>query len=132
MDNWIIPCNVKFFNIVERFNNVNNVIWKRDSSLKTDDIVYLYLGAPYSQIKYKCIVVKDSIDEKLLEENKYAIRAGDSKKFNPKRYMMIEIIKEYADNEFPYKILKEHGLGQVQKQARTDRKLQSFIDSVDN
>ena len=43
----------------------------------------------------------------------------------------MEFLCEFPENALPLKTLKEHGLGQVQIQARTDRRLQMFLDEVE-
>ena len=58
-ENWIVPCSVKFFNIVEHFENNKSIVWRKVSALREGDVAYIYVGAPYSQIMYKCHVVND-------------------------------------------------------------------------
>lgn len=131
MENWIIPCNVRFFDIEKHFEQCNIVVWKKDSnSIKLGDNVYLYLGAPYSQILYKCVVSNIDVSEDIVEKNSYAIRADA--KHKKQKYMELKLIKKYEKDTFSYTVLKENGLGQVQKQARTDRKLQAFISMRDD
>ena len=49
-----------------------------------------------------------------------------------KKYIELEYVCEFPEKTFTLQTLKEHGLGQVQIQARTDRKLQRYIDEVEN
>lgn len=44
----------------------------------------------------------------------------------------MELVSEYPDKTFTLEMLREHGLGQVQIQARTDRRLQRYIDEIEN
>lgn len=131
MEYWLIPCNVKFFDVSKRFELYDDVVWKKDSKVKVGDVVYLYLGAPIGQIKYKCSVVREQITEDILECNTYAIRAGNRNKDNVARYMQLKFEKEYRDGILTYQELKKHGLGQVQKQARTSRVLQAYINDIE-
>ena len=128
MENWIIPCSVKFYNVVEHLNKKNTIVWRKVSALKKGDIAYLYLGAPYSQIKYLCHVVDDNVDKAILAKNEYAIKKDRSSKRST--YILLKLDYTYPDGELSLTKLREHGLGQTQIQARTDRKLQQFIDSI--
>lgn len=132
-ENWIVPCNVKFYDIIGHFKLKKTVVWKNSFTIRKDDIVYLYLASPYGEIKYKCIVIDDNVDEKTLSDNAYAIPEKKSNNYFSKKekYMQIELIEEFPSGIFTLKTLKEYGLGQVQIQARTDRRLQKFIDEVE-
>ena len=130
MENWIIPCSVKFYNVVEHLNQQDTIVWRKVSALKMGDIAYLYLGAPYSQIKYVCHVINDNVDEETLALNEYAIKKnGSSRKF---KYLMLKLDYTYPNGELSLNKVREDGLGQTQIQARTDRQLQRFIDQVNN
>lgn len=128
IENWIVPCSVKFYDVVSHLNEKNKIVLRKVSALREGDIVYLYLGAPYSEIKYKCHIINDDVDEKTLEENAYAIRKSMStRKY---KYLLLELDYTYPAGALSLEKLRKHGLGQTQTQARTDRKLQAYIDSV--
>ena len=127
-ENWIVPCSVKFFDVVGHFEKNDTIVWRKVSALKKDDIVYIYIGAPYSEVKYRCHIIDDVVDEETLKKNEYAIRKSDS----GRRYQYIQMKLDYVyeDGVMSLDKLRENGLGQTQTQARTDRKLQAFINSV--
>lgn len=133
-ENWIVPCNIKFFNVAEHFEKSKRVIWKNSFTMKTGDIAYIYIGSPVGEIKYKCQVVSDKVSEEILEQNSYAIPAKKSNNYFSKKekYVELELICEFPDGTFPLTTLRENGLGQVQIQARTSRTLQAFIISTEN
>ena len=56
---------------------------------------------------------------------------GYIKRTKKEKYIEMEFLCEFPENALPLKTLKEHGLGQVQIQARTDRRLQMFLDEVE-
>ena len=128
-ENWIVPCSVKFFDVVNHFEENNTIVWRKESALKKGDTAYIYIGAPYSEIKYKCHIIDDDVDEKTLQSNEYAIRKTESGK--RQKYIMMELDHIYDDGELSLDKLRENGLGQTQIQARTDRRLQAFISDVD-
>lgn len=132
-EHWIIPCNVKVFNVIEHFKDKRTVIWKNSFTMKKGDIAYIYIGSPYSEIRYKCRVINDEVDEQTLKSNSYAIPAKKSNNYFSKKekYVELEYICSFKEKIFPLSVLRENGLGQVQIQARTDRKLQAYITSVE-
>lgn len=132
-ENWIIPCNVKFFDVIAHFKENNRVVWKNSFTIRKGDTAYLYLSSPYGEIRYKCIVVNDKVDDELLSANSYAIPEKKSNNYFSKKekYIELEYVCEFPAGTFTLPKLKEHGLGQVQIQARTDRKLQQYIDSCE-
>ncbi len=127
-ENWIVPCSVKFYDVVGHLQENRTIVWRKVSALKEGDTVYLYLGAPYSEIKFKCHIINDNVDSETVKQNAYAIRKTDSS--HKYRYLLLELDYVYPDGELSLEKLRAHGLGQTQTQARTDRKLQAFIDTV--
>jgi len=133
-EHWIIPCSVKVYDIIEHFKKQNLVVWKNSFTIRKGDIAYIYIGSPHSEIKFKCEVVSDSVDEKLLSENEYAIPAKKSNNYFSKKekYIQMKLITEYPNGTFKLEDLREHGLGQVQIQARTDSRLQQYINEKES
>lgn len=134
MENWIIPCSMKVYDVIEHFEKNNTIVWRNAFTIQPGDIVYIYVGSPYSEIKYKCKMISVVTDEKKLQDNSYAIAKKKVNNYFSKKekYMELEYLCKYPDGTFPLQTLREHGLGQVQIQARTDRRLQAYIDSVES
>lgn len=132
-ENWIIPCNIKFFDLIKHFETNKTVVWRNAFTIHEGDTAYIYIGSPYSEIRYKCRVISDQVDESLLQANSYAIPAKKSNNYFSKKekYIVMEYICEYPKSTFTLKNLREHGLGQVQIQARTDRRLQAYLTDVE-
>lgn len=133
MENWIIPCNIKQFNIIDHFKNNDYVVWKNSFTIMAGDIVYIYIGAPFGELKFKCEVLSNEVDEQELKVNSYAIVERKSNNFFSKKikYIRMKKVCEYQEGTFKLSNLKEHGLGQVQIQARTDRRLQAYINLIE-
>jgi len=131
IESWIVPCNIKHFDLISHFENTDTVVWKNSFSIKNGDVVYIYVGAPISEIRYRCTVISDSVSDELLDENKYAIVKKTGNNYFSKKIKYVQLKKEveYPDNLLPLEQLRKNGLGQVQIQARVDRKLKLFIDS---
>ena len=119
IEKWIIPCNVRFFDLPSHFITNKTVVWKNAFTIKKDDIAYIYIGRPYGEIKYKCHVINDQVDEQLLKENSYAIPQKKSHNYFSKKekYIQLELVQEYPEGTFLLENLREHGLGQVQIQV---------------
>lgn len=132
-ENWIIPCNIKFFDLPDHFKHKTTVVWRNAFAIRKGDTAYIYLGRPYCEIRYKCLVINDQVDDILLQANPYAIPSkktiSDSSK--AARYIEMEYVCEYPEGTFTLEKLREHGLGQVQIQARTDRRLQAYLNTIE-
>ena len=128
LENWIVPCSVKYYDVVTHLKEKETIVWRRVSALRKGDVVYLYLGAPYSEIKYKCHVIDDDVDDKTVMENEYAIKKTDTMK--KQRFVQLKLDFTYPDGALTLEKLRDQGLGQTQIQARTSRRLQAFIDLV--
>lgn len=129
-EKWIIPCNIKKFNVIEHFKNNDEVVWKNSFTIRTGDIVYIYLGAPYSEIRYRCVVVSDTVSEEILQKNEYAIQSRLSNNYFSKKtkYIQLKLEHEFSEGFLKLEKLKMHGLGQVQIQARVNRNLRMYIE----
>ena len=133
-ENWIVPCNIKHFDLISHFADQDQVVWKNDFTMRKGDVAYIYLSAPYSEIRYRCRVISDSVSEETITANSYAIPRKTANNYFSKRVKYIVLEKEF---EYPHGVLsltdlRAHGLGQVQIQARTDRHVQVFIDEKSN
>ena len=140
-DVFMIPCNVKFYDVISHFNKTSTIVWKRSSTMHVGDKVYVYISSPYSEIKYRCKVINENVDDDILENNAYAIpkeimksffRSQRVKKNRVYKYVQLELEKEYNDGTFPLAELKEHGLGQVQRQERTPKELRAYLERVED
>ena len=56
---WTISCNIDDYNLIETFKTFKCIEWKQIlNNVEINDIVYVYVGQPYSQIMYKCKINK--------------------------------------------------------------------------
>ena len=132
VENWMIPCNKNVFDIDEYVKNDSTIVWKNTFSIKTGDIVYIYVGEPEKEIKYKGTVIADEVSDELLEKHSYARIKQQSKYLSKKaKYIQIRIENSFKKNILTYEKLKEHGLGQVQRQARIPRSGLRFIKEIE-
>lgn len=127
MNTWVMPCNLKYFDINKRFENFDYVIWKRGVKAEVGDVVYIYVGQPISRIQYKCIVTDPDVDKRTLEENSYA-RIGDIER--NRKYMKLTLEHVYKEG-VPLSKLQELGMFGVRKQTRLDRRILEYMNKVD-
>lgn len=106
----------------------DTIVWKRSSAIHENDIVYVYVAAPLSEIKYKCEVIQEKVAIDEIMENNYAIKKDTP--FKENKYMKLHLLEKFPDGILKLSDLKKNGLGQVQIQARTDRKLLAYIHEI--
>ena len=93
---WIIPSNPNMFDVISYLNNNDTVPWNQSNNINIGDIIYIYVGAPYSSIMFKCIVTNVGID----------VNWG-----NKKKAMTVDVIERYPKDKYPYSLLKKCGVG---------------------
>lgn len=122
MNYWFMPCNTKKFDICEHFKQSAVFYWRPRRPYSEGDNVYLYLTAPDSQIKYRCVVLDAHVGRTEVEEcGAYAL------KLEAFRYIKLELAEEYPDSLFPLKELTSNGLGTTQSQCSMPRKTLSYM-----
>lgn len=104
-ENWIVPCNIKFFDVVSYFEKHDTIVWKRSSAIHENDIVYVYVASPLSAIKYKCEVVQEKVAIDEIMENNYAIKKDTPLKEN--KYMKLHLLEKYPDGVLKLRDLKK-------------------------
>lgn len=124
-ETWVFPCNVRFFNIFDHLATSKTVVWKKRGSVHTGDVVYIYLGSPYKEIRFKCHVIDEDVPEEIVQKNVYAIPNNASGKLH---FVELELDQSFDEGKYPYELLKENDLGQVQIPARDSRRLRSFLE----
>ena len=92
---WIIPSNPKYYDVIQAFEDAEEIDWKQGRGIKTGDTVFLYVGAPVSAILYKCQVTETDIP--------YDFR---NKNLTIKALMKIRLLKRYDPGEFTFDVLK--------------------------
>jgi len=116
---WVVPANPKYYDVVNCFNNTNHVIWKQSSSIKVGDIVYLYVGAPYSCIMFKCKAVKTNIPYNYQDSNLTISMTMD-----------LELLETYPHDKLTFKIISDYGLTSIRGPRRMPKKLLDYIKNA--
>ena len=125
MSNWFLPCNPKTFNVVDCLKERDYFIWKQDNRMKKGDTVYAYIGNPYSEIKYRCIIAEADIDPETVKE--MGFQQIVSILDRSAKYMKLHMEYEYPDGKCKLAELKAHGLSTIQRQCRIFDDLLTFL-----
>ncbi len=127
MKEWIIINNPQMFDIVGAFRKYNEIDYKQSTKVSVDDIVYIYVSAPYQEIMYKCIATKVDMLEREIDTSEFNI--DDHNYRNYGRYMQIRLLEEY-DGLLVYDDLLKNGLKSVQGPTVVTSQLSRFIDDT--
>ena len=125
MRSWILPCNIKKYNIIDHFKNNDLVIWKYHHGIIEGDIGYIYLSIPYQEVRYKCRVINKKVRVDELSGHEYAFRD------NITRYIALQLEREYPSKLITYKDLKECGLGQVLNICVAGKNVCDYIEAAE-
>ena len=107
-NNWLIPANPKYYDIINAFNNTNIITWKQSSNIEVGDIIYLYVAEPYSKIFYKCRAVEVDIPYTYQDKN-----------LKIDKVMKIELLENLSNKNYNFKYLNSLGI----KAIRGPRKI---------
>ncbi len=99
---WIVPANPKYYDVITAFSQKNDVIWKQSARIQVGDIVYLYVGAPISAVKYKCVVKETDIPYTYTDSN-----------VSMSKIMRMDVLETYPDDVCPFSRLKKLGIRAV-------------------
>lgn len=102
---WIIPANPKYYDIVNAFNGIDTITWRKSHNFMINDIVYIYITEPYAYIMFKCVV--SYLDEEIIK---------------------LKLIKRYNDNEFSFERLKSCGVKSVRSPRGITSKLSEELN----
>lgn len=129
MTDWIIPCNLKYYDVIGAFNKMSRIDWKQSAkNIAVGDIVYIYVGRPLMAIKFKCRVNKVNLDSVEIDDSEFII-IGDNY-VNYGNHMELELITVYND-ELNLAELRTHGLnGNIQGSRRLTDELKEFINTI--
>lgn len=127
IEKWIVPCSVKFFDVVHYLDEHETIVWKCRSTINEKDEAYIYVGAPYSEIMFRCVVEAVNLSQEEIHNNSYAV---SDKATDKTKYMRLRLVNKYEEGTLSLQKLREVGLGQTQVQARAPRTVVSLINEI--
>ena len=99
---WIVPANPRYYDIVGAFKEADDILWKQSSDIQVGDIVYMYVGAPYSSLMYKTKAIQVRIPYEYEDQN-----------VRMKYLMRLIRLESYAPHLYPLKLLATYGVKTV-------------------
>ena len=125
MSEWVIPCNAKYYDVDGAFSEFTKINLKQSTNVEVGDIVYIYVGNPYSSIRYKCVVNKIDLEKPEYDDSKYEI--NDDPYTNYGRYMELELKEKFKNDMLKLEDLLVNGLKSVQGPSIVTEELSSYI-----
>ena len=107
-ESWLVPANPKYYDVVKAFKESNEIIWKQSSDIHVGDLVYLYVGEPYSIVMYKCMATEVNIPYDYKDNN-----------LTINKVMKIRLLEELGDRDYTFAYLNKIGI----KAIRGPRKI---------
>lgn len=130
MTEWIITCNLKYYDINGAFRKFSKIDWKQRNNINVGDIVYIYITKPYSSIMYKCLANKVNLPSVGINDSEFNLEGSGYGDYG--RYMELEFLSKYDKNQFPMDILMKNGLKTVRGPSKVTPKLSKYILKVLN
>lgn len=129
MKYWIIPCNVKDYDVNSAFEKLDIIDWKQSNNLKSamiGDIVLIYLSKPYYFIKYVCEIVVVNKPRVTIDDSDFIIKGDNYENYG--NHMELRLISEIDDTMLTSSILKLNGMkGNVQGPRSLKGDLLDFV-----
>lgn len=114
---WIIPANPKYYDVINCFNDTDTTIWKQSSNINPGDIVYLYVAAPYSAILYKCEAVEVNIPYDYKDKN-----------ISMSKVMKIKLLERFDKDKYTFEELRQYGIRAVRGPRTMPKELSEEIN----
>ena len=100
---WLIPANPKYYDVIKAFEEKEIIDWKQSSDVRVGDLVYMYVGAPYSALMYKCKAVEVDIPYRF-----------EADYLSIKKLMKIQLLCKYDPDFMPLeRMRKDYGVYSV-------------------
>lgn len=113
---WIVPANPEYFDIINAFENNNEIIWKQSSKIQKGDIAYMYVASPVSAIMYKCKVIQVSIPYDYEDKN-----------IKINKVMKIKFLKKYSRDFMTFEKLNKYGIKAIRGQRTCPKELADIL-----
>ena len=132
MNEWIVPCNPKYYDIIGAFEKMNILDWKQSSKkIQPDDIVYIYVSKPVQAIIYKCKVNKVNLSHIEIDDSEFVIDGTNYVKYE--RHMELELIRIYDEKPVSIQKMRENDIkGNIQCTRQANQKLLNYIRTIEN
>ena len=117
LNEWVIPANPKFYDVMGSFNTIDTITWKQAKGIKNGDIVYIYITSPWSAIIFKCEVVETNI----------AYTYSD---ITINKAMKIKLIEKFDKEQYPLLELQKYGIKSIRGPRRITPEFSKKINGL--
>lgn len=106
---WIRTADLGTYDVISAFAELSEIDWSKSKfSIEKGDIVYIYVGAPYSRIMFKTICTNQLVDKKdIINDEKFWITEDQSDINN--QYVRLKLMMSYDTDELSLKRLNDLG-----------------------
>jgi len=115
---WIVPANPNYYDVIHCFRDTDTILWKQSNHIHIGDIVYLYVGKPYSSILYQCEVLEVNIPYEYEDKN-----------LAMKKAMKLKLQRTFGKDAFPFDKLKKYGVTSIRGPRSMPNELSTDIRS---
>lgn len=119
IEEWLIPANPKYYDVINCFNETDTILWKQSNNIKNGDFVYLYVAIPYSSILYKCKVLEVNIPYEYQDKN-----------VSMSKVMKIKLLAKYNKNKFTFEKIKKYGIKAIRGPRSMPKELSIEINKL--
>lgn len=138
MNEWIVACNLDYYDVYGAFSKFKCLDWKQDlKKVEVGDAVYIYVTvrkkkikyADVHTIKYKCCVNQVNLPTADIDDSDYILNHDIF--VGCKKYMELELIREYDAECLSLSKLRDCGLkGNIQGQRSVPGCIKPLLDSM--
>lgn len=128
MNEWILICNNKYFDINTAFESSEVILWPQIEEINTKDTIYFYLNNPIRAIRYKCEVVEINLN-KIDDETKKFVKHPlfyDEKQ----TYMRVKLLQVFSEGLLPVEQIQKYGVSSLQLSSKVPRELSDYIKMI--
>ncbi|MCD7840179.1 MAG: MmcQ/YjbR family DNA-binding protein [Erysipelotrichaceae bacterium] len=117
IDEWIIPANPKYYDMIHCFDDRNMITWKQTSNMHIGDIVYMYVTKPIGAILYKCQVIEVDIPYDYQDKN-----------LKMSKIMKLQLLQRYNEDQYTFEVLNQYGIKAIRGPRRISEALRKAMN----
>ena len=130
MANWIIPCNLRYYDVVGAFSKLKKLDWKQSAkNMAVGDYVYIYVANPIGAIRFKCLITKVNLPTIEIDDREFIINGDNYVDYG--NHMELELVRSYED-QLRLDVLRELGLkGNIQGPCHMNTAILNYVEELD-
>lgn len=128
---WLFPYNCNKYDIVGSFIKNGYVDYGTNlKNISKGDDVYIYAGAPYSALLFKCSVIDIICKSEITNDSEF--KSNDDKIIEKNNYIRLKPMKNYLNkkDKVSYDALINNGVKVVKSQSNMTKEVIDYIESI--